>query len=144
MYCTDYFMFRAMVDRAYDMHRHKTMKEFGLSGAEVDILLFLANNPELNTATDIVQKRKLSKSHASLAIHSLLEKGLIIGTSEEGDHKKIHLHLQEDAKKITEYGQREQEEFIGNVFGNLSEEEARILDRCISKMTVSLQEHYGK
>lgn len=50
------------------------MMRYHLSAAEVDILLFLANNSQFDLATDIVRVRKMQKSHVSLAVNGLCEK----------------------------------------------------------------------
>ena len=42
-----------------------------LNKTEVDILLFLANNPGLDRAADIVRIRHIAKSHVSLSVGNL-------------------------------------------------------------------------
>ena len=49
----------------------------GLTQLEMDILLFLANNPEYDTARDIVEKRHLAKSHVSVGVDALAGRGLL-------------------------------------------------------------------
>ena len=43
----------------------KICETHAITRMELDILLFLANNPCFDTATDIVENRFLSKSHVS-------------------------------------------------------------------------------
>ena len=38
-----FWNFIAEFDQAYDYHRKKVMKQFGLSAIEVDVLMFVAN-----------------------------------------------------------------------------------------------------
>ena len=45
---------------------------YGLNQLEIDILLFLHNNPELCTASDICRYRVLAKSNVSAAVERLL------------------------------------------------------------------------
>lgn len=52
----------------------KVMVRYDLSAAEVDVLLFLANNSQFDLAVDIVRVRKMQKSHVSLAVNKLCEK----------------------------------------------------------------------
>ena len=47
------------------------LESWGLTQLEADILLFLANNPEYDTARDIVEVRHLAKSHVSAGIEAL-------------------------------------------------------------------------
>ena len=44
---------------------------YGLNQLEIDILLFLHNNPELCTASDICRYRALAKSNVSAAVERL-------------------------------------------------------------------------
>ena len=76
------WQFAVEVEREYAQYRKKVMMRYHLSAAEVDILLFLANNSQFDLATDIVRVRKMQKSHVSLAVNGLCEKGYL---RKEGD-----------------------------------------------------------
>ena len=54
-------------------------KKYGLTQMEFNILLFLANNPECDTAAQIIKKRAFTKSHVSMSVRSLEERGLLTG-----------------------------------------------------------------
>ena len=45
-------------------------KKYGLTQMEFNILLFLANNPECDTAARIIKKRAFTKSHVSMSVRS--------------------------------------------------------------------------
>ena len=66
----------------------KVMVRYDLSAAEVDVLLFLANNSQFDLAVDIVRVRKMQKSHVSLAVNKLCEKGYIQKETDAADRKK--------------------------------------------------------
>lgn len=72
---------------------------------EVDVLLFLANNSQFDLAVDIVRVRKMQKSHVSLAVNKLCEKGYIQKETDAADRKKVHLKLEESASEIIRFGQ---------------------------------------
>ena len=55
------WQFAVEVEREYAQYRKKVMMRYHLSAAEVDILLFLANNSQFDLATDIV--RAVSYTH---------------------------------------------------------------------------------
>ena len=38
-------------DKSYHIHKKRIMQRYDLSAIEVDVLLFIANNPTLNTAS---------------------------------------------------------------------------------------------
>ena len=50
-------------------------EELNLSQTEIDILLFLRNNPELNTARDVAAMRGLARSNVSSAVERLQREG---------------------------------------------------------------------
>lgn len=55
----------ALLRRLYTRRFAELLRETGLNQAEMDVLLFLANNPPYDTARDIVRRRGLAKSHVS-------------------------------------------------------------------------------
>ena len=55
----------------YDRQFLPFLERWNLSMREVHVLLFLVNNPELDTARDVVVYRGLSKSQVSQAVDIL-------------------------------------------------------------------------
>ena len=68
---------------------------------EYDILMFLYNNPEYNTAADIVRIRKSTKSHVSTSLKVLEDRGLIERRVDPANKK---LHLLQLANEVIEDG----------------------------------------
>ena len=50
-------------------------KKYGLTYMEFGVLMFLYNNPQYNTAAQIVSVRHIPKSHVSISVKSLMGKG---------------------------------------------------------------------
>ena len=98
------WQFAVEVERKYNQYRKKVMVRYDLSAAEVDVLLFLANNSQFDLAVDIVRVRKMQKSHVSLAVNKLCEKGYIQKETDAADRKKVHLKLEESASEIIRFG----------------------------------------
>ena len=46
-------------------------RKFGLTYMEFTVLMFLQNNPQYDTAAQIVKIRRLTKSHVSVTLKSL-------------------------------------------------------------------------
>ena len=63
--------------RFYSQTFQPLTEKFQLSQLETDVLLFLRNNPEYNTARDIVSMRGFAKSNVSMAVDSLRRKGFL-------------------------------------------------------------------
>ena len=101
---------------------------------ELDILLFLANNPIYDTATDIAELRFLSKSQVSASINLLEKQGYLRKEYTKGNRKTAHLKICEAAAPIISDGRRAQEEFVGILFRNLTPEETSCLKKCFDQI----------
>ena len=115
----------------------------GLTQLEVDILLFLANNPAWDTARDIVERRHLAKSHVSVGIDALAGRGLLARQMREGNRKTIHLVLTEAAAPIVEEGRAVQRQYGELLLAGFAEEEReelfRLLDRIGENVDAALR-----
>lgn len=60
----------------YELLSSGICDRYGLTQMEYDILMFLHNNPQFNTAAEIVKVRKSTKSHVSTSLKSLENNGL--------------------------------------------------------------------
>ena len=83
--------------KLYDHLCLHVMKKYQMTRSELDILLFLYNNPTFDSAKDIVEQRGLSKSHASMGIEKLIQDGYLKAIVDEHDKRKSHLLLQASA-----------------------------------------------
>ena len=61
----------------YDAAISRAAHQCGITRPEADVLLFLYNNPTLNTARDIVYYRGFSKAYVSKAVDPLIRQGMI-------------------------------------------------------------------
>lgn len=66
----------------YSFLLHPVCTKYDLAPAELLVLLFLANNTEYDTAKDIVNKLKIAKSHVSISVRALEERGYLKGNYE--------------------------------------------------------------
>ena len=110
------------------------LERWGLTQLEIDILLFLANNPECDTARDIVEKRHLAKSHVSVGGDALAGRGLLERQMREGNRKTIHLRLTEAAAPIVEEGRAVQRQYGEMLLAGFSEEERKALFRMLDRI----------
>lgn len=101
---------------------------------ELDILLFLANNPCFDTATDIVEIRYLSKSQVSFSVRNLEECGYLRKEYLDNNKKTAHLKICERAVPIVMDGKAAQEEFAGIIMKDFSPEEMRNMQQYYKRM----------
>ena len=118
----EYFL---TAEEVYDDYRKQVEQKFGLTAKEIDVLIFLANNPEYDRAADVSRIRKITKSHVSLAVHSLCEKGLLTRHFSGSDKKNAHLVPTEKAQPVIEFGRQKQREFSQALFAGFTEEEKK-------------------
>ncbi|MBD5522561.1 MAG: MarR family transcriptional regulator [Lachnospiraceae bacterium] len=111
---------------------------------ELDILLFLANNPCFDTATDIIEVRYLSKSQVSSSIKLLEQCGYIRKEYLECNRKTAHLKICKGAVDIIHDGQTAQEKFISIMMDGFSQEEIDSMkqynDRILRNINAYLKE----
>ena len=98
-------------------------REYGLARVELDILLFLANNPQFDTATEIVQWRNISKAHVSQGVKALEQRGYLERWYARDNRRTIHLRLREKAGAAVEAGRAAQHRYRSLLFQGFSEEE---------------------
>lgn len=128
------------------MDKHKTIicyyaqltksicEKFSLTQMEYDILMFLHNHPQFNTAADIVRIRKATKSHVSTTLKTLEDNGLVRKIQSLDNKKRIEIELLEPAKKIIQEGLNVKTEFVNNLFQGLTEEEMRMWQSIFVKV----------
>lgn len=109
---------------------------------ELDILLFLANNPCFDTATEIIEVRYLSKSQVSSAIKLLEEKGHLRKEYVQGNKKTAHLKICEAAYSIITDGRAAQERFFAILMQGLSGEEIENMKRCLEHIRRNIDDYF--
>ena len=93
---------RAILQYAENLRRltQRSMRplgeELGLSQLEMELLLFLRNNPELNTARDAVAYRGFAKSNVSTAVEALERKGWLTVEPDPGSRRVKRLCLRRE------------------------------------------------
>ena len=98
--------------QAYSAMCKPLCQELGLSQTALDILLFLANNPDYKTARDIVEVRHIKANLVSMNVDKLVQEGFLERRPVPGDRRKTELACTEKAQSIIEQGRRMQDDFI--------------------------------
>ena len=118
----------------YELLSGEVCDRYGLTQMEYDILMFLHNNPQYNTAAEIVKIRKSTKSHVSTSLKDLEHKGLIRKIQSEDNKKHIEIILLGKAEVIVEAGINAQKQFAQTVLSGLTEEEKRMCINIFDKI----------
>lgn len=118
-------------------------EKYHISFSELIILLFLANHPGLDTATNIVEKRSLTKSAVSMSGRSLRERGLMTGEFTDGNHRSVHLKVSQKAEPIIQEARQAQKEYFNILVQDFSMEEKEDLKALLIKMNHNIQKYHN-
>ena len=129
-------LYRQFLEPVCDAHN--------LTKAELDVLLFLANNPQYDTATDIVEVRGITKSHVSEAVAKLEKRGFLERYCKEGKRRTIHLLISDGAKGIVKEAQQVQLAFFNALYTGVSQEEMQTMKRIMEKITKNALDAFEK
>lgn len=126
------------LESSYDICRKTIMNRYDLSAIEVDVLLFLANNTQYDTASDISSIRRIPKSHVSLAVNLLFKKNYLHKAPDDSNKKRVHLVITEQASEIIRFGKKQQEIFTNALIAGFSSNELKQLKDYFKRMTNNL------
>lgn len=136
----DYFDNMLRAKKGYARVLDPICKEWNLTRNELDILLFLHNNPEYDRATDIVVRRGIAKSHVSLSVSSLEARGFVTRHVDGHDRRTVHLRLSETAASIAQAGRDAQVGFFKLLYAGLTQEEVNQWQGIIDKVSKNIAE----
>lgn len=126
--------------KAYHVMLTPLCKEAGLPPLALDILLFLANNPEHNTAKDICRMRGHKPGIVSVHVERLVNDGLLERREMPGDRRQTRLVCTERAQDIITRGREIQWKFGLRLMEGISKEDHEIMRRCFEKIDINLDE----
>ena len=129
-----YFDILSQSQKAYGRQLEPVCRQWNLTRSEVDVLLFLYNNPQYDRAADIVTRRGIAKSHVSLSVTNLAERQLLERQESPSDRRTVHLKLTEDGRSIAAEARKAQEQFFRMLYDGVSAEELEIWDKITQKV----------
>ncbi len=129
-----------LLKSAYTVCVKPVCRQFGLTQMEFDVLMFLANNSEYDTASDIVRLRRFTKSHVSAALKSLAAREMLETFYREGNRKSIHLRLLPSSGPVVEEGRAAQEQFGKILFADFSQSEFALTQLIFQRICAHARE----
>ena len=122
------------ITRYYEILKSSVCEKYQLRQMEYDILMFLYNNPQHSTAADIVRYRKSTKSHVSMSLKVLEEKGLIERRIDKDNKKRVEIYILDSADDIIKDGIRVQKQFAKDMFNGLTDDEIALCKQIFKKI----------
>lgn len=113
-------------------------RELSITQTAFDILMFLANNPEYQTARDIVEIRHIKANLVSINVDKLVKEGYLRRELLRGDRRKIRLVCTEQAAPIVERGRAMQASFTELLLRGIPTEQRESFSRMLEAIAANL------
>lgn len=126
--------------KVYEKMWADTRKVYGLTQNEIDVMLFLRNHEELDTAADIARYRSMSRSQVCKSVEDLVDTGYLLTIPDQQDRRYLHLKLTKEAADVLKELQRLREWFWQEIQKDISGQEQEIFLCVLSKMRRNLEE----
>ena len=136
----DYLITGRSLTKAYNKHLGEVSDSYGLNRMEINVLLFLYNNPGYDTASDIVELRSFPKSNVSKAVDALTGRGYLEGITDKEGRRIIHLRICPPALEAVKAARERQEDFLRFIYRGITKEEKKVVDHVLSVISHNLKE----
>lgn len=115
-------------------------RQLELPQTAFDILMFLGNNPDYKTASEIVEIRHIKANLVSVNVDRLVREGYLTRRGVEGDRRKTELLCTEKAQPIIARGRQLQNAFSKRLFAGMDEEARRAFSEAMHLIEHNLNE----
>jgi len=128
-----------LLKRMYEKNLAEAAMACGLTLPEADVLSFLRENPEFDTARDVALYREVSRAYVSKAVELLAERRFIEIRQDKDDRRLQHLTITGKAQQAIEILHEAQFVFYNKVTKGLTSEELfamlTAIEKCAGNLT---------
>lgn len=124
--------------QAYCIRCKSLCRELRMPQTAFDILMFFANNPDYNTAKDIVELRGIKANLVSVNVERLVREGYLDREDFPGDRRKTVLVCTSKAWPIIRRGEKLQEGFFQDIFRDVDEDARENFRRVMEQVERNL------
>ena len=124
--------------RAYSKFQEPVCKKWNLTQKELDILLFLYNNPTYDRAVDIVNLRGITKSHVSISVRSLEDKAFLLCAAHPTDRRTVRLELTEAGRQVAAQARQVQEAFFQALYNGIDPDALAVWNRVRNQISENI------
>ena len=136
---TEVLMATSMFGKLYTKKILEVASKYNMNKVEVDILLFLNNNPQYDTAKDIVELRGIAKSYVSKSVDKLVAKNFLSIHADKDDRRVIHLKVENLAGEVIKEALEAQRKYVDTIYNGISKEEEEVLKEIVNKMLSNIK-----
>lgn len=135
----NYFDIMGMAKKSYSRLLEPVCKTWELTRNELDVLLFLYNNPDYDRAADIVSRRGMAKSHVSLSVSNLESRGMLERHYDPSDRRTAHLKLTQQGREVATEARNVQSAYFASLYEGISEEEFALWGEITKKVCANIE-----
>ena len=126
--------------QAYNAVCKPLCQELKLPQTAFDILMFLANNPDCTTASEIVEIRKIKANLVSVNVDRLVQEGYLERQTVAGDRRKTRLLCTEKAQPVIAQGRAVQNAFFERLLDHTDQPTREAFFRTMETIGKNLDE----
>lgn len=127
------------IDKVFRRMCIQAVDEYQFTPNEIVVLMFLANNPGIDSASDIAHFKNISKGLVARSVESLCEKGFLCTSKDPNDRRLIHLHLTEESGEVMKRLHSCLREFVVELQDGVSAEDLSAMKRATAVMDENLE-----
>ncbi len=125
--------------RVFESQFDEVKKKYGLKKVDIEVLLYLGENQDHDTPTEIFKNLGLNRGHVSQALDNLIKKGFIIAFSDEHDRRSMHYKVSESAKEVMDEVIKIKVNFDDKMLEGISDDDLEIYKKVALKIIDNLK-----
>ena len=94
-----------------------------LTQTAFDILMFLANNPGYQTASDVVEMRKLKANLVSVNVDRLVQEGYLVREADPADRRKTLVRITPAGERARKANEQAMNDYFARIMARLTPEQ---------------------
>ncbi len=130
--------------KLYEKKLCKIYEKYDLRKIDMEIIVYLANCGNEDTARDIANTNMFTKGHISQSVKRLNELGFISITQDEKDMRVQHLKLTGNVEPMIKELKEEKDKVATCVFSGVTEEENKVLANVFEKMCSNIMKEMNE
>lgn len=125
--------------KQYDAMLEPICEKYSLSCTELCILMFLGEHSGVDTAKDILLFLPFTKSHVSMTVRSLEDKGYLKGEYRNGNRRTIHLILCDKADGVLKDALKARDDFQNIMLKGFNNKEKDMFKDFMERIFVNVK-----
>lgn len=114
-------------------------EKYGLRKVDIEVLYYLSNCGEKDTARDIREEMNLTKGHISQAVDRMQKMNIIEQVTDKDDRRYVHLQPTDYARTVMHEIMLVWDELNQSIFAGITEKEQQVLKNVALKIRNNLE-----